>query len=94
MRKLFFGVSDQVQHKPDCAATENGGGQTFSILHILHLHIGGTKCYVFYSGRIRTLVAMATYSFHRLIMGKIRNWQFLLSYWGYLNFFFTEMFIE
>ena len=24
-----------------------------------------------YSGRIRTLVAMATYSFHRLIMGKV-----------------------
>ena len=27
--------------------------------------------YVFYSGRIRTLVAMATYSSHRLIMGKV-----------------------
>ena len=27
--------------------------------------------YVFYSGRIRTLVAMATYSFHRLIVGKV-----------------------
>ena len=26
---------------------------------------------VFYSGRIRTLVAMATYSFHRLIMGNV-----------------------
>ena len=26
---------------------------------------------VFYSGRIRTLVAMATYSFHRLIIGKV-----------------------
>ena len=25
----------------------------------------------FYSGRIRTLVAMATYSFHRLVMGKV-----------------------
>ena len=25
----------------------------------------------FYSGRIRTLVAMATYSSHRLIMGKV-----------------------
>ena len=24
-----------------------------------------------YSGRIRTLVAMATYSFHRLLMGKV-----------------------
>ena len=27
----------------------------------------------FYSGRIRTLVAMATYSSHRLIMGKVEN---------------------
>ena len=26
---------------------------------------------VFYSGQIRTLVAMATYSSHRLIMGKV-----------------------
>ena len=25
----------------------------------------------FYSGPVRTLVAMATYSFHRLIMGKV-----------------------
>ena len=38
----------------------------------------------FYSGRIRTLVAMATYSSHRLIM----------SHWGYLDFFFIKMFIE
>ena len=28
---------------------------------------------VFYSGRIRTLVAMATYSSHRLIMGKVET---------------------
>ena len=41
-----------------------------SILHIQHLHVGGTKSYVFYSGQIRTLVVMATYSFHRLIKGK------------------------
>ena len=27
----------------------------------------------FYSGRIRTLVAMATYSSHRLIMGKVES---------------------
>ena len=24
MRKSVFGVSDQVQHKPDCSATEDG----------------------------------------------------------------------
>ena len=29
------------------------------------------KLCFFYSGRIRTLVAMATYSSHRLIMGKV-----------------------
>ena len=32
--------------------------------------IASTKVVFFYSGRIRTLVAMATYSSHRLIMGK------------------------
>ena len=26
MRKTVFGVSDQVWHKPGCAATEDGGG--------------------------------------------------------------------
>ena len=31
----------------------------------------------FYSGRIRTLVAMATYIFHRLIMGKVKIDNFL-----------------
>ena len=31
---------------------------------------GGTNNCVFRSGQIRTLVAMATYSSHRLIMGK------------------------
>ena len=29
------------------------------------------KSYVFYSGRIRTLVAIATYSFHKLKRGKV-----------------------
>ena len=42
-----------------------------SILRTKHLQVGGTKSNVFYSGRIRTLVAMATYSFHRLIMEKV-----------------------
>ena len=36
---------------------------------------------------------MATYSSHRLIMGKRGNRHFFLSHWGYLDFF-TEMFIE
>ena len=34
------------------------------------------KSYVFYSGRIRTLVAMATYSSHRLKMGKVEIYNF------------------
>ena len=40
--------------------------------HISHIaSIGrGTKSCVFYSNRIRTLVAMTTYSSHSLIMGK------------------------
>ena len=49
---------------------------------------------VFYSGRIRTLVAMATYIFHRLIMGKVEIDIFFPSQWGYLEFIFTEMFIK
>ena len=32
--------------------------------------LASTKVPFFYSGRIRTLVAMATYSSHRLTMGK------------------------
>ena len=32
--------------------------------------LASTKVVFFYSGRIRTLVAMATYSSHRHIMGK------------------------
>ena len=37
---------------------------------------------------------MATYSSHRLIMGKVEICNFFLSQWRYLEFFFTEMFIE
>ena len=45
---------------------------------------------VFYSGRIRTLVAMATYSSHRLIMGKeeIDNFSCLIG--DILNFFLQK----
>ena len=44
--------------------------------------------------RIRTLVAMETYSSHRLIMGKDKICIFFSrSRWSYLDFF-TEMFIE
>ena len=40
-------------------------------LGILAKDITLYKSYVFYFGQIRTLVAMATYSSHRLIMGKV-----------------------
>ena len=48
-----------------------------------------------YSGRIRTLVAMATYSFHRLIMGKVEigNLYSLIGDNGIL-FKIKEMIIE
>ena len=59
-----------------------------------HPWVGGTKVFVFYLDRIRTLVAMATYASHRLIMEKSENCPFLLSCLRYLNFVFAEMFIE
>ena len=37
---------------------------------------------------------MATYSSHRLIMGKVEIHNFFLSQWRYLGIFFIEMFIE
>ena len=55
---------------------------------------GGTNNCVFCSGRIRTLVAMATYSSHRLIMGKKRKLTIFSVSLGIFGFFFTEMFIE
>ena len=64
------------------------------IFHIYHLQVGGTNICVFYFDRIRTLVAMATYASHRLIMEKSENCLFLLSCLRYLNFVFAEMFIE
>ena len=42
---------------------------------------------------MRTLVAMATYSFHRLIMGK-EEIEFFFCVIGDLLIFFKEMFIE
>ena len=40
---------------------------------ILALDIVFYKIYDFYSGQIETLVAMATYCFHRLITGKLET---------------------
>ena len=44
----------------------------------------------FYSGRIRTLVAMATYSSHRLIMGKEEIDNFFCLIRDIWNFFLQE----
>ena len=49
---------------------------------------------VFCSSRIRTLVAMATYSSHRLIMGKEVIDNFCLCHWVYLDFYSIEILIE
>ena len=47
----------------------------------------------FCSNRIRTLVSMATYSAHILLMGKEEIDNCFQSHWGYLDIF-TETFIE
>ena len=39
------------------------------------------------------MVAMATYIFHTLITGKVKI-DIFLSQWGYLDLFFTKIFIE
>ena len=52
-------------------------GPIVLILHIHHLQVGGKNNCVFCFDRIRTLVAMATYASHRLIMEKSENCQFL-----------------
>ena len=49
------------------------------------------KSCVFYSGQIRTLVAMTTYSSHRLIIGKLTVSAVSLEIFDFL---FTDMFIE
>ena len=53
----------------------------------------GGRIIVFCSGRIRTLVAMATNSSHRLKMGKEEIDNFF-CFIGDILTFFTEMFIE
>ena len=47
-----------------------------------------------YSSRMRTLVAMATYSFNRLIMGKVEFGNFYCLIGDNRILFFTEMIIE
>ena len=47
-------------------------GPIVLILHIHHLQVGGKNNCVFCFDRIRTLVSMATYASHRLIMEKVK----------------------
>ena len=61
------------------------------LIFVVYLFFKDTSCC---SDQIRTLVAMATYTSHRLIMEKSGNCKFLLSHWRYLSFIFSEMFIE
>ena len=49
---------------------------------------------VFYSGRIRTLVAMATSVFHRLIFGKVNIDNIFWFNGRYLEVIFTEIFSQ
>ena len=53
----------------------------------------GTNNIVFCPDRIRTLVAMATYICHSVIMGKNENWHLLLSHCRYCDKSLTEMFL-
>ena len=46
---------------------------------------------VFYSGWIRTLVAMATYSYHRLIIGKVKIDNFCQVIGDILIFFYRNI---
>ena len=52
--------------------------------------MGERKVMFFDSGRIRTLVAKATYSSHRLIMGKSGNLQFFSASMEILGFFLQK----
>ena len=63
-------------------------------LGILALDIALYKSCVFYSSRIGTLVAMATYSINRLIMVKVEIGNFYCLIGDNRISFFTEMFIE
>ena len=46
---------------------------------------------MFFAGRLRTLVAIATYSSHRLIMGKEEIDNFFRLIRGYLDFFYRNV---
>ena len=52
---------------------------------VLCIHVPDSSLYiicVFYSSQIRTLVAMVTLSFHRLVMGKVEISYFFENYYS------------
>ena len=57
---------------------------SFDILHKASRDRWGTNNYGFCYSRIRTLVAMATYSYHRPIMGKVEIGNFCLGIFEFL----------
>ena len=62
----------------------------------IHVHAKDFSLYIncdLCSGQIRTLVAMATYIFYRLITGKLKIDIFSVQ-WVYLEFIFAKMFNE
>ena len=69
-------------------------GQNVLIFGIKHPQEGVTNNVVFCSDRIRTLVAMATYTSHRLIMETSGNCKILLSHWRYLSFILEKFLLS
>ena len=65
--------------------------------HFFTIYFPGFVCFVLYWAKIsgeRLQDHWSSGSFHRLIMEKVEICNFFLSQWRYLEFFFTEMFIE
>ena len=61
----------------------------------LHTCLGHYNPYincVFCSGWIRTLVVMASYSFHRLLMGKVKIDIFSCLKWDIWNYFYRNVY--
>ena len=93
---MVVGVTKRVNFRKNVLKNlllRNHKGDEAETCHTCLRTLASTKVVFFYSGRIRTLVAMATYSSHRLIKGKeeIDNFFCLI---GDIWIFFKEMFIE
>ena len=77
------------QHFQTTSPLKPSGGFFPYYTYIASIGRGNEKlCFLFRSDK--TLVAMATYSSHRLIMGKVEFAFFFLSQWRYLDFFFLQ----